>query len=166
MKRNVGKGGLAALIVSVIAVVIAAVGTSSADVEAGSGTKVLTRASTAAAGPTTKTFSFIGKPGGKTSPALINVDGFSMNARCSKTGTPIIFAFSSARVADLLGRVFDGLGRFHLIHNTSFTNKTKGMSVSTSSGDFDSTGTLLFEAQQGKTAKTVRSTMRSTTARR
>jgi hypothetical protein len=49
MNRIVGKGGLAALITSIIAVVIAAVGTSSADVGAGSGTKVLTRASTAVA---------------------------------------------------------------------------------------------------------------------
>jgi hypothetical protein len=74
-----------------------------------------------------------------------------MNARCSKQGSPIIYAFSTAPAADLFGRIFDGLGRLHIIHNSSFNKGTKGMAVATSSGDFDATGTLLFETSKGQT---------------
>ena len=143
MKRLFGARGLAGLIVSIIALVVLAAGTSSAEV---------TVHATAAAGPVTKTFSFIGKPGAKNSVVVVNIDSLLINARCSSNGSPVIFAFSSATSADLFGRIFDGLGRLHIIKNSSFTKKDvpKGLSLSTSSGDFDSTGTVLFEMSDGK----------------
>jgi hypothetical protein len=142
MKRLIGARGLAGLIVSIIALVVLAAGTSSARV---------TAYTSAAAGPVTKTFSFIGKPGSRTS-TVVNIDSLLINARCSSNGSPVIFAFSSATSADLFGRIFDGLGRLHIIKNSSFTKKDvpKGLSLSTSSGDFDSTGTVLFEMSDGK----------------
>jgi hypothetical protein len=70
--------------------------------------------------------------------------------RCSTTGNPVIFGFSSAKSADLFGRIFDGLGRLHVVKNSSFRSATKGMSLATSSGDFDSTGTVPFESSTGK----------------
>jgi hypothetical protein len=142
MKRLIGARGLAGLIVSIIALVVLAAGTSSA--------RVIGHA-TAAPGPVTKTFSFIGKPGSRTS-TVVNIDSLLINARCSSNGSPVIFAFSSATSADLFGRIFDGLGRLHIIKNSSFTKKDvpKGLSLSTSSGDFDSTGTVLFEMSDGK----------------
>jgi hypothetical protein len=149
MKGIKGKGGVAALIVSIIALVVAATGVSSANVNSGP-KQVITRATTAAAaGPTTKTFSFIGKPGSKTS-TLVNVDQFLINARCGTGGQPVIFAFSSASQGDIFGHILDGQGRWHLLHNTSFSKGTKGVSVSTSSGDFDASGNLMFESGAGK----------------
>jgi hypothetical protein len=133
MKRFMGARGLAALIISTAALVALPVATSSA----------------APASAVTKTFSFIGKPGSKTT-TLVNIDSLLINARCSTTGSPIVFAFSSATSADLFGRVFDGLGRIHIIRQSSFTNKLKGVSITPSSGDFDSTGTILFETSSGK----------------
>ena len=61
----------------------------------------------------------------------------------------MIFAFSSVAKADIFARIFDGAGRLHTIHNTSFT---KGVSVqlSTSSNDFDATGAALYETSTGK----------------
>jgi hypothetical protein len=142
MKRLIGARGLAGLIVSIIALVVVAAGSSSA--------RVISHTS-AAAGPVTKTFSFIGKPGSRTS-TLINIDSLTVNARCDSKGSPVIFAFSSADNADLFGRIFDGLGRIHIVKNSSFTKKgtPKGVSLSTTSGDFDSTGTMLFEVSDGK----------------
>jgi len=96
----------------------------------------------------TKTFSFIGKPGSKTA-TLLNIDSLLINARCDSSGRPVIFAFTSANTADILGRIFDGLGRVHILDNTSFSKKTKGMQLSPTSGDFDATGSLLFESSTG-----------------
>jgi hypothetical protein len=134
MKRIIGTRGLPALIVSIIALVVLAAGTSSA---------------TVTTGPVTKTFSFIGKANSKTT-TLVNVDSLLINARCDSRGNPVIFAFSSASNADLFGRMFDGLGRLHIIRDSSFTKKTKGLSLSTTTGDFDSTGTVMFEVSNGK----------------
>ena len=61
-----------------------------------------------------KTFSFIGKPNSSTT-TLVNVDSLLINARCDATGKPVIFAFTSASSADLFGRIFDGLGRLHIV---------------------------------------------------
>jgi hypothetical protein len=132
MKQAIGTRGLAALIVAAALVALDA-GTASA----------------AGPGPVTKTFSFIGSPGSKTS-TVVNIDGLLINARCSANGSPVIFAFSSATSADLFGRIFDGLGRLHIVKNSSFTRRSKGVGLSTSSGDFDATGTVLFEVSNGK----------------
>lgn len=99
-------------------------------------------------GSLAKTFSFIGRPGSKTA-VVVNVDGLLINARCNTQGEPVIFAFSSA-TADLFARIYDGLGRLHLIKNTSFTKSNKGVFLSTTSGDFDATGVVLFETSTGK----------------
>lgn len=131
--RIIARRGRAALILSVGALVVIGVGTSEA----------------AAAGPVTKTFSFIGKRRSKTS-TIVNIDGLLINARCNAGGEPVIFAFSSASKADFFGRIFDGLGRLHIVKNSSFIKGTKGVALSTSSGDFDATGTVLFETSTGK----------------
>jgi hypothetical protein len=107
-------------------------------------------AGAAAPAPVTKTFSFIGKPGAKKAATIVNIDSLLINARCDTGGNPVIFAFSSAQSADLFGRIFDGLGRLHIVKNSSFTKGGKGVSLSTSSGDFDATGTVLFETSTGK----------------
>jgi hypothetical protein len=64
----------------------------------------------------------------------------------------VVFAFSSASNADLFGRLFDGLGRVHIIKNSSFTKTgaPRGVSLTPSSGDFDSTGIVMFETSTGK----------------
>jgi len=97
----------------------------------------------------TKTFSFIGKPNSSTS-TLVNIDSLLINARCDSSGRPVVFAFTSASSADIFGRIFDGYGRLHVLKNTSFTNKTKGIQLSPLSGDFDATGSVLFETSTGK----------------
>jgi hypothetical protein len=142
MKRVLGTRGTAALIVSTIALVVMAAGTSF-------GASGGTRARTAAAGPVTRTFSYIAPPGSKTK-NVVNIDSLTINARCGTGGQPIIFAFSSASAADLFGRTFDGLGRIHIIKNSSFNKGGKGIALSTSSGDFDATSTVLFETSTGK----------------
>jgi hypothetical protein len=106
-------------------------------------------ASAITSNPVTKTFSFIGKPGSKTSTVIVNIDSLLINARCSTNGSPVIFAFSSAQKADLFGRIFDGLGRLHIVKNSSFVKGTSGVLLSTNSGDFDATGTVLFEVSDG-----------------
>lgn len=103
----------------------------------------------AAAGAVTKTFSFIGSPGSKTS-TLLNIDSLLLNARCNTAGSPVVFAFTSAPAADLFARVFDGLGRLHLIKNTAFTKTSKGVQLSPSSGDFDASGQAIFETSRGQ----------------
>jgi hypothetical protein len=120
---------------SITALVVLTAGTSSAKTNAG---------------PVTKTFSLIQKPNSK-SLILVNIDSLLINARCDQNGNPVIFAFSSASNGDLFGRVFDGLGRLHSIKSSSFTKANKGVSLSTSSGDFDATGTVMFESSNGKT---------------
>jgi hypothetical protein len=136
VKRLSETRGVAALTMSIAALIALTAGTSSAAV---------------VSGPVTKTFSFIGKPGSKTT-TLFNIDSLLVNARCDSRGNPVIFAFSSASNADLFGRLFDGLGRLHIIKNSSFTKKDapKGVSLTPSSGNFDSTGTVMFETSTGK----------------
>ena len=134
MKRIIGRQGLPALIVSIVALVLIAAGTSGA---------------TTTASPVTRTFSFIAKPGSKTA-TVFNIDSLLINARCDSRGNPVIFAFSFANSADLFGRIFDGLGRLHVVKNSSFTTKSRGVGLSTSSGDFDATGTVLFERSDGR----------------
>jgi hypothetical protein len=96
----------------------------------------------------TRTFSFIGPTNSKTVTLINNVDSLTINARC-KNGSPLVFAFSKAPAADIFARVFDGSGRVHVLKNTSFTNKTKGIQLSPSTNDFDSTGSVLFETLTG-----------------
>ena len=100
------------------------------------------------AGPVTRTFSFIGAPGSKTA-TIVSIDGLTINARCGTAGQPVIFAFSGVAKADILGRIFDGLGRLHIIHNTSF-GPNVSVALSTTSGDFDASGSVLFETSTGK----------------
>jgi hypothetical protein len=148
MKRLMGTPGIAALIVSAIAVVIAAAGTSSASTDHSAKPTSVHRATKASAGPVTKTFSFVGPRGSKTV-NVVNIDGLTINARCGPGGQPVIFAFTNAPKADIFGRIFDGTGRLHTIHNTSFT-KNVSVQLSTSSGDFDASGDVLFETSAGK----------------
>jgi hypothetical protein len=135
--RNMGKRGLAAVVLSVATLI--ALGAS--PVGAAPGVKTVTNA-------IPRTFSFIGKPGGRTV-GIVNINGFQMNARCDSRGNPVIFGFSLAAKADLLGRIFDGLGRLHSVHNTSFVKGTSGVFLSTTSGDFDASGSVLFEDSNG-----------------
>ncbi len=134
MKLRIRTRSLPAVIVSSVAFALLAVGASSA---------------TALTGPVTKVFSFIGKAKSKTV-TLVNIDSLLINARCNAKGSPVVYAFSSSTNADIFVRVYDGLGRLHLIKNTAFTAKTKGVLLSPTSGDFDSTGTMLFENASGK----------------
>jgi hypothetical protein len=116
-----------------------------------SGVLLVANAGVAAAitsNPVTKTFSFIGKPGSKAS-TIVNIDSLIINARCSTSGSPVIFAFSSAQKADLFGRFFDGLGRLHIVKNSSFVKGTSGVALYPSSNDFDASGTVLFEVSDG-----------------
>jgi len=131
MKRIIGRCGLVVVVTSSM-VLVANAGAASA----------ITPNSVA------KTFSFIGKSNSKTS-TIVNVDSLLINARCDSRGFPVIFAFSTAQNADLFGRIFDGLGRLHIVKNSSFVNGTKGTPLSTSSGDYDATGTVLFEKTDG-----------------
>jgi hypothetical protein len=143
MKRVLGTRGTAALIVSIIAVVVAATGTSFG---ASGGSKPTLKASS---GTVTRTFSYIGAPGSKTA-NVVNINQLTINARCGTGGQPIVFAFTSSSAADIFGRTFDGLGRIHIIHNTSFNRGGKGIALSTTSGDFDASSTVLFETNTGK----------------
>jgi hypothetical protein len=128
--------GLVALTASVVALVLLGSGASSA---------------TGVSGPVTRTFSYIARSNSKTR-VLFNVDSLLFNARCDPRGNPVIFAFTSASNADIFGRMFDGLGRTHIIKNSSFTKKSKGVSLSPSiPGDFNSSGTVMFEASNGRT---------------
>jgi hypothetical protein len=137
MKGIMGTRGLAALIVSITAMVVLAAGASAAS----------------AAGPVTRTFSLIKQPNSKTY-TVVSIDGLTINARCNQSGNPVVFAFSSATNGDLFGRLYDGLGRLHIIHNTSFSKSksNKGVQLSPSAGsDFDSSGTFLYENARGQT---------------
>lgn len=143
MTQRISKRTLAVLTGVLIAVPGALAGTSSARNSSRGSARV------SATGAVSRTFSFIGKPNSKTS-TVVNIDSLLINARCDSRGEPVIFAFSSATAADLFGRVFDGLGRVHIIHNSSFTKQGKGVRLSVTSGDFDSTGTVLFETSAGQ----------------
>ena len=148
MKRLMRSRGIAALIASIVAVAV------TAGVASASNNHVSVKASvhraivTGTAGPVTRTFSFIGAPGSKTA-TIVSIDGLTINARCGTAGQPVIFAFSGVAKADILGRIFDGLGRLHIIHNTSF-GPNVSVALSTTSGDFDASGSVLFETSTGK----------------
>ena len=133
MIRIITKRGVAAFVASTVGLAALASGTAGASNP----------------GAVTRTFSFIQKSNSKTL-TLVNIDSLLMNARCDSRGNPVIFGFSSASNADLLGRIFDGFGRLHIVKNTSFTSKSKGVSLATSNGDFDATGVVLFETSDGK----------------
>jgi hypothetical protein len=138
VKRLIGSG-LAALTASVVALVALGSGASSA-----------TGVATVAAAPVSRTFSFIAKPNSSTK-TLFNVDSLLVNARCDPRGNPVVFAFTSAGAADIFGRMFDGLGRGHIIKNSSFTRTSKGVSLSPNvAGDFNSSGTVMFERSNGQ----------------
>ena len=140
---------IAGLIVSVLAVAVAAAGTASANSEHATVKTTVHRAIVkGTAGPVTRTFSFIGPAGSKTA-NIVSIDGLTINARCGAAGQPVIFAFSSVAKSDILGRIFDGLGRVHVIHNTSF-GPNVSFALSTTSGDFDASGSVLFETPTGK----------------
>ena len=134
MKRIISPRRLVAVTASIGA--LAAIGAASASADVSSGA-------------VTKTFSFIAKPSSSTT-TLVNIDSLLINARCDASGRPVVFAFTSAPRADIFGRIFDGYGRVHILKNTSFTNKTKGIQLSPLSGDFDATGSVLFETSTGK----------------
>lgn len=141
--------GIAALTVSILAVGVATAGTASANSGHATVKTTVQRAIVkGTAGPVTRTFSFIGAPGSKTT-NVVSIDGLTINARCGTAGQPVIFAFSSVAKSDLLGRIFDGLGRLHVIHNTSF-GPGVSVALSTTSGDFDASGSVLFETPAGK----------------
>jgi hypothetical protein len=137
VKRLIGSG-LVALLASSVAVIALGSGASSA-----------TGVATVAAGPVNRTFSFIASPNSSTK-TLVNVDGLLVNARCDSRGNPVVFAFTSAGSADIFGRMFDGFGRGHIIRNSAFTKSSKGISLSPNvAGDFNSSGTVMFERSSG-----------------
>ena len=105
-------------------------------------------AASAASTPVTRTFSFVARGNSKTV-TIVNIDQFLMNARCNSGGAPVIFGFSFAPAGDIEAHMIDGLGRVHVAHNTSFSKGQPGILLSTTSGDFDSTGTALFESSSG-----------------
>ena len=149
MKRLMRGRSIAALIVSIVAVAVAATGTASASSDHATVKTTVHRAIVkGSAGPVTRTFSFTGAPGSKTA-NIVSINGLTINARCGSAGQPVIFAFSGVAKSDILGRIFDGLGRLHIIHNTSF-GPNVSVALSTTSGDFDASGSVLFETPAGK----------------
>jgi len=147
MKRTNRTRSLAALAGSVIALVLMTAGTSGATTPRAH--VATARGTVSVSSAVARTFSFIGKPN-STAMTVVNIDGLLINARCSGNGSPIIFAFSSANNADLFGRIFDGQGRIHIVKNSAFTKTSKGVALYPSSGDYDSTATVLFEQANGK----------------
>jgi hypothetical protein len=134
---------LVAAIVSLAALSAIAVGSANARVFKTSLVTIRTSAT-----PVTRTFSFIGKPGSPTS-TIFNIDGFLINARCSSAGSPIIFGFPRTSTAsDLFGHFVDGVGRIHIIKDSSF-NKSRGTALYPSSNDFDASGSVSFETSRG-----------------
>jgi hypothetical protein len=141
--------GIATLSVSMVAMAAGGAGTASAHSDRATA-KVRVHAATVkgTAGPVTRTFSFIGPSGSKTV-NVVSINGLTINARCGTSGQPVIFAFSSVAKSDIFGRIFDGAGRLHSVHNTSF-GPGVSVSLSTSSDDFDASGSVLFETPAGK----------------
>jgi hypothetical protein len=149
MKRLKRRQVICALTLSTVAMASVAAGTASAQSDhATVKTRVHAATVKGTAGPVTRTFSFIGPSGSKTA-NVVSIDGLTINARCGTGGQPVIFGFSSVAGSDILGRIFDGLGRAHIIHNTSF-GPGVSVALSTSSGDFDASGSVLFETPTGK----------------
>ena len=103
----------------------------------------------AAASPVTRTFSLVASPNSRTR-TLVNIDSLLVNARCSASGAPVIYAFTSSSNSDLFGRFYDGLGRLHIVKDSSFSKLGKGVRLTPSTGDFDATGTVMFETYSGK----------------
>jgi hypothetical protein len=134
MKVSIGRRGLVAAILSAGAIaLLGGVGSSAA----------------ATPSAVTRTFSFIMPPNNKAA-NVISIDSLTVSARCDTKGSPVVFAFTSASAADIFGRVFDGAGRVHIIHNTAFNNKSKGILLSPTTNDFDSTGSVPFENSTGQ----------------
>ena len=102
----------------------------------------------AEAAASTKTFSLIGKPGSRTV-TLVNANSLLINARCNSRGQPVVFGFTSAPAADVFGRIFDGVGWIHFVKNTSFNRRSRGIQLSPTSANFDTTTSLLFESSSG-----------------
>lgn len=148
MRRLSWKRGIVLLTASVVAVAAAAGTASASSDHATVKTTVHPAIVKSTAAPVTRTFSFIGPRGSKTT-TIVSIDGLTINARCGTAGQPVIFAFSGVAKSDILGRIFDGLGRLHVIHNTSFDPKVS-VSLSTTSGDFDASGSVLYETPTGK----------------
>ena len=135
MRKLINTRGLGALIVSAIAVAAAVVSSAGA---AGS------------SGPQTKTFNFINTTNNQTT-TLFNADGLTVNARCDTNNAPVIFAFTSAFNANLLGHVIDGSGHLHVIAVDNFNKFGKGVSLAPNIvGDRDASGTLVYETFAGK----------------
>jgi hypothetical protein len=121
--------GIAALLVSIVAVV----------------TVTVASAGASSSNPLTKAFSFQNTTNNK-SKTLFTIDGLTINARCDPKNAPVIFAFSSTN-ADIFGHVVDGSGRTHVIANDSFTKKNKGISLAPNiTGDRDASGEIVYEA--------------------
>jgi hypothetical protein len=153
VKRIIGVRGVAALVGSSIALAAFGAGTAAAKVPNSNASTAGAIVKSGTTNAVVKNFSFIGTPSassvGKT---IVNLDGLLINARCNAAGAPIVYAFTTASGGDLLGHVFDGLGRTQLIRSTSFSKAAapKGILVSTTSGDFDSSGILEFENINGQ----------------
>ncbi len=138
MKRLIGSG-LAAVVVAVVALIVLGSGASSA-----------TGIATVAASPVNRTFSFIARPNSSTK-TVVKVDSLLVNARCDPRGNPVVFAFTTAGSADIFGRMFDGFGRSHIIKNSAFSKSSRGISLSPNvAGDFNSSGTVMFERSSGQ----------------
>ena len=123
MRRMLGSRGMVASLAAFGAVVVVAAGPAAASVSKN---------------PTTKTFSVIAKNGQKAK--RVQRRRADINARCgtgSAAGTPVVFAFSGVPAGDLLGHMFDGAGRTHIIHNTQFNKGTNGVRLTPTSSDFD-----------------------------
>jgi hypothetical protein len=148
MKRLMSRRGIAALTMSIVAMAAAAGTASARSNHAAAKVRVHAATVKGTAGPVTRTFSFIGPSGSKTA-TVVSIDGLTINARCNAGGAPVIFAFSSVARSDILGRIFDGQGRLHSVHNTSF-GPGVSVSLSTSSGDYDASGNVLFETPAAK----------------
>jgi hypothetical protein len=149
MKRSMRHRGIVALTVSTVVIAAPAAAMASAhSVHTTVKTRVHAATVKGSAGPVTRTFSFIG-PSGSKPENVVSIDGLTINARCGTSGQPVIFAFSSVAGSDILGRIFDGLGRLHSVHNTSF-GPGVSVALSSTSGDFDASGSVLFETPTGK----------------
>ena len=135
MRKLKNTRGLGALIVAIIAVAIAVVGSAGA---------------ANSSGTLTKAFNFTSTTNNKTT-TLFNADGLTVNARCDVNNAPVIFAFTSAFNADLFGHVIDGNGRVHVIANDTFSKFGKGVSLAPNiTGDRDASGVLDYETFAGK----------------
>jgi hypothetical protein len=143
MNGIIRRRGWAALIASAAVLAAVGVGTASASFSSSSNGSVnITNG-------VTKSFAFIGKNNSKTV-NVVNIDKLTINARCNGSGSPIVFAFSSATNGDLFGRVFDGHGRLQIVHNSSFSKGNPGVRLNPTSNDFDSTGTVVYENSSGQ----------------